>query len=118
MCATCAKADANITEGITKQALLHYCKTCDRYLRPPWFRCELESSDMMSLCLYKIKGLSKVKLVDSSFVWTEPHSKIIKIKLTIQKEVNKSLIEASFISEFRVEWTQCDDCKKLVDIEN
>ena len=32
-------------------------------------------------------GLSKVKLVDAGFIWTEPHSKRLKTKLTIQKEV-------------------------------
>ena len=35
----------------------------------------------------KIKGLNLVRLVDAGFVWTEPHSKRIKVKLTIQKEV-------------------------------
>jgi len=41
----------------------------------------------LSLCLKKLKGLNKVRLVDAGFVWTEPHSKRIKVKLTIQKEV-------------------------------
>lgn len=112
MCPVCEKNQVDITEGITKNILMHYCKGCDRYLRPPWTRCDMESQDMMSLCLSKIKGLSKVKIVDTSFVWTEPHSKMIKIKLTIMKEVNKTNITTSFISEFKVEWTQCDDCKK------
>lgn len=30
---------------------------------------------------------SQVRLIDAGFLWTEPHSKRIKIKLTIQKEV-------------------------------
>lgn len=51
-----------------------------------------------------------MKLVDSSFIWTEPHSKIIKLKLTIQKEVDKSLIETSFVAEFRIDWNMCDEC--------
>ena len=75
-------------------------------------KIEKESQDMMNLCLSKIKGLNKVQLIDSSFVWTEPHSKEIKIKLTIQKEINKSLISTSFIVELKEEWTQCEDCKK------
>ncbi len=114
MCSTCARSEVNITDAITKSGLIHYCKGCDRYLRPPWVRCgtTLESPEMMQLILSKIKGLNKVKLVDSSFVWTEPHSKIIKIKLTVQKEMNRTLVETSFIVEFKVEWTQCDDCKK------
>ena len=38
----------------------------------------------MALCLKKLKNLAKVKLIDASFLWTEPHSKRIKIKLSIQ----------------------------------
>jgi nonsense-mediated mRNA decay protein 3 len=75
-------------------------------------KCEKESQDMMNLCLSKIKGLNKVQLIDSSFVWTEPHSKEVKLKLTVQKEINKSLISTSFLVEFKEEWTQCEDCKK------
>ena len=31
----------------------------------------------------KMKNLSKVKLVDASFIWTEPHSKRIKMKVRL-----------------------------------
>jgi nonsense-mediated mRNA decay protein 3 len=113
MCDTCAKQRVDISDGITKSAIINYCKLCDRYQRPPWVRSELESPDMMSLCLSKIKGLNKVKVVDTGFVWTEPHSKMIKVKITIQKEYNKSILQATFVTEFRIDWTQCDDCKKL-----
>lgn len=112
MCMACIKSEVDITEGITKHGIFNYCKLCDRYNRPPWIRCELESSEMMALCLSKIKGLNKVKLVDTSFIWTEPHSKIIKLKMTVQKEVDKGLLETNFIIDFKVDWVQCDDCKK------
>ena len=112
ICEACAKKNIDITTGITKVASLIYCRTCERYKRPPWIKVERESQDMMNLCLSKIKGLNKVQLIDSSFVWTEPHSKEIKIKLTIQKELNKSLISTSFIVTLKEDWTQCEDCKK------
>ncbi len=114
MCNACARNEITITDGIMKTGQLIYCKGCDRYQRPPWVRCgnSLESPEMMAFCLSKIKGLSKMKLVDSQFIWTEPHSKIIKIKLTVQKEMNKTLVESNVIVEFKIEWTQCDDCKK------
>ena len=112
ICEACEKKSIDISSGITKQAMIHYCKTCNRYLRPPWVNCELESKDMMSLCLSKIKGLNKAKIIDSSFVWTEPHSKTIKVKVTIQKDMEKTIVTSSFIVEYKVEWTQCDDCKK------
>ena len=112
ICEACAKKNIDITTGITKVASLVYCRTCDRFKRPPWIKLERESQDMMNLCLSKIKGLNKVQLIDSSFVWTEPHSKEIKIKITIQKEINKSLLSTSFIITFKEDWTQCEDCKK------
>ena len=61
-----------------------------RYLQPPstWIACVLESRELLGLCLKRLKGLNKVHLVDAGFVWTEPHSKRLKVKLTIQKEVS------------------------------
>ena len=52
-----------------------------RYLNPPnfWVTAALESRELMALCLKKLKNLSKVKLIDAIFVWTEPHSKRIKV---------------------------------------
>ena len=112
ICDACEKKSVDISSGISNQSTIYYCKNCQRYMRPPWIKCELESSDMMNLCLSKIKGLNKAQIVDSAFVWTEPHSKLIKVKITIQKFLDKQLASASLILEYKVEWTQCDDCKK------
>jgi nonsense-mediated mRNA decay protein 3 len=89
MCADCVRTTVDITEGIPKQIILHFCRNCERYLQPPnqWITAALESRELLALCLKKVKGLNKVRLVDASFIWTEPHSKRIKAKLTIQKEV-------------------------------
>jgi nonsense-mediated mRNA decay protein 3 len=53
---------------------------------------ELESRELLTLCLKKLKGLQKVRLVDAGFIWTEPHSRRIKVKLTIQKEVRPFVV--------------------------
>ena len=83
------------------------------YLSPPWIKCELESQELLSICLKRIKGLNRVKLIDAGFVWTEPHSKRVKLKITIQKEVQaNAILQSSFIAELVVENLQCDDCKK------
>lgn len=80
----------DITEGIPKQAAVNWCKGCSRYLAPPtqWVICDLESRELLAICLRKLKGLSKVRLIDAGFIWTEPHSKRLRVKLTIQKEVS------------------------------
>lgn len=112
MCNACAKSQVNIAEGITTTALIYFCKGCDRYQRPPWVRLPQESNDMMAFLISRLKGLKQVKLIDSNFIWTEPHSKRKKIKLTLQKEFNNTLLQTAIICEFTEEWTQCDDCKK------
>jgi len=54
-----------------------------------------------------------VKLLDASFIWTEPHSRRIKVKLTVQKEaMNNVTIQQTFPIEFVVFNQQCEDCKK------
>eukprot|EP00455_Lapot_gusevi_P046566 TRINITY_DN614_c0_g3_i2.p1 TRINITY_DN614_c0_g3~~TRINITY_DN614_c0_g3_i2.p1 ORF type:complete len:539 (+),score=164.90 TRINITY_DN614_c0_g3_i2:130-1746(+) len=113
MCVNCLRSQVDITEGITKQITIFWCRGCGRYLRPPWVECALESRQLLALCLKKIKGLNKVKLIDASFVWTEPHSRRIKVKLVVQKEVmNGVILQQAFIVEFVVQTQQCDACQK------
>lgn len=83
MCVACLRTQVDITEGIPKQATLYFCRGCERYLQPPgeWVQCALESRELLSLCMKKLKGLNRVKLIDASFVWTEPHSKRIKVNV-------------------------------------
>ncbi len=65
-------------------------------------RAELESKELLTFCVKKVKGLSKVKLVDAGFIWTEPHSRRLKIKVTIQKEVlNGAILQQTFVVEAR-----------------
>jgi len=113
VCLKCVSTTTDISSGITKQAVLNFCRTCKRYLRPPWVHAELESKDLLALCLRRIRGLNKVKLVDACFIWTEPHSRRIKVKLTIQKEVlNNITVQQTFPIEYVVFYQQCEDCKK------
>ncbi|KAF0750577.1 hypothetical protein AaE_006662, partial [Aphanomyces astaci] len=95
MCAPCLSTEVDITDGISKECSLVQCNGCLRFQRSTgakgtsgiYAECPLESLDLMALCLKKIHGLNKdVKLIDASFIWTEPHSKRIKLKLTIRKE--------------------------------
>ena len=112
ICDACERKNIDIISGVRTEYILQYCRTCDRYLRPPWVRTELESPEMMQLCLSRIKGLGKSKIIDSSFIWTEPHSKIIKVKLTIQKELDKIVVSQNVIVQYRVDWIMCPDCMK------
>jgi nonsense-mediated mRNA decay protein 3 len=85
-----------------------------RFLLPPWMKVDLESKELMSACLRKIPGLSKVKVVDAVWIWTEPHSLRLKIKLTIQKEVlNGAILQQAKIVEFVIRNQQCKTCQSF-----
>jgi nonsense-mediated mRNA decay protein 3 len=116
MCPTCIANSVDLTEGIAKQVSIFYCKGCGRYMKPPWITAELESPELLAFCLKKIKGLNAngIKLVDAAFIWTEPHSRRLKVKVTIRREaLNSIVLQQSFVVDFLVQYQQCDDCTKL-----
>lgn len=115
MCVGCLRSQVDITEGIPKQATLHFCRGCERYHHPPseWLHAALESRELLSLCLKKLKGLSRVKLIDAAFVWTEPHSKRIKVKLTVHGEVvGGAVLQQVFVVEYTIAHQMCDECHR------
>jgi len=111
----CLRTQVDITEGIPKQVTIQFCRFCERYLQPPqqWISAALESRELMAICLKKLKGLARVKLIDASFLWTEPHSKRLKIKLQIQAEVlGGAILQQTFVVEYTVAYQMCPDCHR------
>ncbi|CAO1623038.1 unnamed protein product [Parajaminaea phylloscopi] len=116
LCISCLRNSVDITEGIPKQATVNFCKGCERYLNPPqsWVNAQLESRELLAICLRKLRGLNKVRLIDAGFIWTEPHSKRLRVKLTVQKEVLIStVLQQVFEIEYIVQYGQCPDCTRL-----
>lgn len=115
MCVNCIRSQVDISEGIQKQVTILWCKMCGRYLQPPkhWVMAEPESKELLTFCIKRIKGLQKVKLVDAGFIWTEPHSMRLQVKLTIQGEVlNGAILQQTFVVEFVVERHMCPQCNR------
>ena len=77
MCPPCIATTGNVAGSLPSRCDLQNCRTCNRYLLPRkvWTAAGWESRELMAVCLKKLKGLSKLKLVDAQFIWTEPHSK-------------------------------------------
>lgn len=80
-CIGCIRTKVDITEDIPKSGSICFCKGCERYLEPPscWRKVALESRELLRLCLKRVKGLNQVRLVNANFLWTEEHSKRIKV---------------------------------------
>ncbi|KAI0760802.1 NMD3-domain-containing protein [Fomes fomentarius] len=116
LCVACLRNTVDITEGIPKQASISFCRNCERFLSPPasWVIARPESQELLAICLKKLKGLNKVRLTEAHFIWTEPHSKRLRVSLTIQKEVlTSTILEQVFEIEYLVQHGQCQDCAKL-----
>ena len=115
MCAQCLQTRYDISEGISKQVQQNTCRGCGRFERRDgsFAPVEPESTELMALLLKKPRGLGNVRLVDASFVWTEPHSRRIKIKVCIQKEVvSGAVMQQSFIIEYVIGNKQCGSCQR------
>ena len=115
LCSDCIKLTVDISQGIQREAVLHTCRDCERWLQPPahWATAALESRELLALCLRKLRGLSKVRIIDASFIWTEPHSRRVKVKITIQQEAFQgTILQQTFEVEYVVNYHQCPDCAK------
>ena len=115
LCADCLKTTVDITEGIEREGILLMCRDCDRWLSPPssWVVAAPESRELLALCLRKLRGLNKSRIIDASFIWTEPHSRRIKLKVTVQQEAFQgTILQQTFDVEFVQQYKQCPDCAK------
>ncbi|KAK2746447.1 ribosome-binding protein [Onygenales sp. PD_40] len=115
LCEDCVKLTIDISQGVQREATLHCCRDCERWLQPPtqWISAALESRELLALCLRKLRGLSKVRIIDASFIWTEPHSRRVKVKITIQQEAFQgTILQQTFEVEYVVASQQCPECAK------
>ena len=104
--------------------MVYYCKSCDRFSEDEtrFIQAELESAELLALCLKGIHGLSKgkgkhaaAKIVDASWKWTEPHSRRLKINIVVEKELseyNNVVVKQHLVTEFQVKYKMCKDCTK------
>ncbi|CEO98458.1 unnamed protein product (mitochondrion) [Plasmodiophora brassicae] len=116
MCGDCLRSQVDLSAMLNKQTTVVFCRECQRYQKGTmWAPMELESADLLSLCLKRIKGLEKLKLIDAGFVWTEPHSRRLKVKLTVQSSVpqlNDVIVQQTLTIEIVVTLQQCEDCQR------
>ncbi|RYY82056.1 hypothetical protein EON63_14130 [archaeon] len=116
MCIPCLQKQADITEGIPREAELIMCKKCDRYQvqNDHWVHHDLESTGLLSLCLKRIPALSaaSVKITHATWIWTEPHSKRLKVLVELEKGLmdDKVAITQSIPISYTIKNKQCMDC--------
>ena len=92
MCMACTSAHVDVTAGIERHGEVEMCRTCGKWLRAQgqWARMDLESAELLTLCVKRIRGLKRLHLVDASWIWTEPHSRRLKLRLTVSQATGHS----------------------------
>ena len=114
-CAGCIRSEVDLTERVSKSASITQCRSCLRYFQPPgrWVHAAPESRELLQLCVSRIRGLKHLRLTDVRFIWTEPHSRRLKLRLTVQGEaLAGTILQQSFVAEIKVQPSMCDHCSK------
>lgn len=109
---------------------IYQCRQCRKFDpngdgKQRFVQVELESPELMATLLKQIPALTKadhhvrkagitnLKIIDSSYIWTEPNSMRVRILLTLRAEINAGVsIEQRIKVEFIIQWRQCPDCTK------
>ncbi|KAG0550125.1 hypothetical protein BDA96_01G312600 [Sorghum bicolor] len=118
MCARCLRSRVDITEGVPRHAAVVYCPDCSSYLQPPrsWLRATPESPELMQILLRRINrplARLRVSLSGAEFVFSEPHSKRLRLKLRLRREVLHGIVlEQTHPVEFVVHDRLCDSCSR------
>jgi nonsense-mediated mRNA decay protein 3 len=112
VCLNCLNEQINFNDKFNNQIIIKQCRNCERWLvNNKWYQAIWESSQLLTICLNKIKILKKNKIINAQFIWIEPHSRQFKISCIIQKEIFfKTQIEKSIIYTFNLKKQQCEDC--------
>ncbi len=113
MCIACLRQQVDITEGISRDLEVLNCGKCERWHTSGdnWHHMPLEGASLMGHCLKKL-ALDKhsARIVESSWIWTEPHSKRLKIAVVIQKEHLNVKLQQRVVVEYIVRSKQCLQC--------
>lgn len=117
-CSACLQTEHNITEQILKELILLRCRSCERFQKETtgWssHSIGLESKELLALCIRKAKGLQTLKLLEAKFLFTEPHSKRLKIEVAVSKEVIPNvLLKQQCVITYIIKNRMCEDCHKF-----
>eukprot|EP00594_Rhizosolenia_setigera_P006006 CAMPEP_0178950804 /NCGR_PEP_ID=MMETSP0789-20121207/6858_1 /TAXON_ID=3005 /ORGANISM="Rhizosolenia setigera, Strain CCMP 1694" /LENGTH=609 /DNA_ID=CAMNT_0020631575 /DNA_START=65 /DNA_END=1894 /DNA_ORIENTATION=- len=136
-CASCLANQFDLKEIMNKgpsntPLTIHQCRRCRRYetsTQGRYMDMEPESPELMSLLLKKIPALqnhhstqnniANIKLIESMYVWTEPNSMRMRLRLTVRADVDATQNNASSVTiqqrvmvEFIVKFSQCPECNR------
>mmetsp|Transcript_65718 Transcript_65718/g.73323 ORF Transcript_65718/g.73323 Transcript_65718/m.73323 type:complete len:643 (+) Transcript_65718:114-2042(+) len=104
--------------------IIHQCRQCRKYAQNDvhYQYCEPESPQLLSICLKHIpilmkKGHSssthnKIQIMDTSWIWTEPNSMRLKLRVTVRTDVGGVTVQQRVPVIFKINWKMCNNCDR------
>ncbi len=120
-CASCAAKDKHLAPpmiDLDRELLLHKCDRCGRYRRSnqqhSWVHAEDESPQLLALALKLVqRPKHDAAITDARFLYTEPHSRRLKLKLTLSSDLGATAtLQRSCVAEIVVHPMACDECAR------
>lgn len=116
-CLSCLQEELDVSSQVCRNFVVDHCRQCARFkdTQGKWLPCQLESRELLALCLKKIRGLkSLARIVDCRWLFTEAHSNKLLLRITARADVldGKAQVEQSFNVQGIIHNMQCDDCKR------
>lgn len=122
-CSSCIAQDFDLKSILQRgpgggDIVIYQCRQCRRFARNErlYEHLDVESPELLALCLKHIPALAAadptLHLVDAMWIFTEPHSMRLKVRLTVRTEVQKVMIQQRVAVELIQKWKQCPDCNR------
>ncbi|KAI5168384.1 60S ribosomal export protein NMD3 [Pancytospora epiphaga] len=110
MCARCKNNTVDLSAKIAKSTIVETCRGCERYHTPPrtWKEFQWGSKDLLLFLLSRNKTLKGLNIIDTSFIYSEQHSKKISVEILLLEDG----IEQTCLLEYRITNKQCGDCMR------
>lgn len=113
MCVDCLRDRTKFADNVPTTSSIIYCRSCGRYQtgKTTWSHMELDSPELLQLCIKRLSGMKDKRVKDAKFLFTEPHSRRIRISLTLEQDsINDSVLRQTIIPTFVVNLMQCPSC--------
>lgn len=110
MCARCLNNETDLARDIRASMMIETCRGCERYFVPPkgWKTLAWGSQDLLIHLLGRNKSLKGLNIIDSNFIYTEEHSKKMKVEISIVQ----SGVEQNCVLDYNIRNMQCPDCMR------
>lgn len=108
MCERCLNNTIDVSAKVMTSMYIETCRGCERYHAPPssWKTLAWGSKDLLIFLLGRNKTIKKLNIIDSNFIYSEEHSKRIRIEILVLEEG----IEQACELEFNIRNKQCTEC--------